>query len=308
MSTIYVENPHNFAQIEPYVIIDKVQIVQELIIASKCYIYDACSFRRHIQITNSQELFSYFKSQEGIIVITRCILMELASHSGILNREYVQYIKDMHAAGLKILILYEEDLYEVLSACFSTNVEINKCLAWAVKTVKTPTSTIESTLKANKALLGDVISGNTTDGSFFTRFFQAVRNNKVSEDNLGEQLIAICVHVLANVPESCEYKYVVMTDDKGAIGLIKKATKNIIEHKQVKAFSAMTTTKMVQQMYELSIITDKDRIEEILFIGSSEDTLKFIGSEKYDLDSEEKKMTYSELAEKIMSKEIHINY
>lgn len=305
----YVVNPHNFNEIAQYVVVEKHIIKSEIINAKKCYFYDACSFRKHAHLKHPEYIFDFIKKFDGVIVITRCILMELASHSGILNSEYIEYIKNMYDTGLKALILYEEDLFDVLSLCFASNATINNYLSWAVKTVKSQISTIESTLKTNRTLLEDVIKKkDVADSTLFTRFFNEVRDNKESGDNLGEELIAMCVHLLANIPEGFNYKYVVMTDDKGAIGLINKVDKNVFEHEEIHAFSALTTTRLAQRLFEEKIICKKDQLEEVLFTVSLDNMLKILGSEEYDLKPEEKTFTYNELAEKIMVNTIHINY
>ncbi len=250
MATIYTDNPHNFSDIEPYIITQAQEIAQEIIMAEKCYFYDTCSFRKHVQIIHQEYQFEFIKRTGGVVVITRTILMELASHSGTMNQEYVEYIKKMHTEGLKVLVMYEEDLFYVLEQCFSTNATINGCLS-----------------------------------------------------------IAVCIHLLANIPDIISYKYVVLTEDKGAIGIINKASKNVFEHNGKYSFSALTTTRLTQRLYEKGIITNKSQVEEILSGGASDDMIKVLASEEYDLEPKEKTMTYQELAEKIVTPNaIHINY
>lgn len=309
MAAIYMENPHNFSDIEAHVLVEKEEIQQEILLKDKLYFYDTCSFRKHIYMQNPDYLFEFIKRNKGVVIIIRCILMELASHSGILNPEYIDYIKKMQGAGLKVLVIYEEDLFDVLSRCFSTNTVINNFLSWAVKTVKRPTSTIDTTLKADRNLLDSIIKGNATEGTLFQEFFQSVKSNKESGDNLGEELIAVCMHLLANIPDSKDYKYVVLTEDKGAIGLINKTSKNVYEHIGKYALSALTTARLAQRLYEENIIFDKIQVEEILSAGAANTVIKILGSEEYDLEIKEKVMTCSELAEKIVtSNAIHINY
>ena len=308
MEAVYVENPHNFNVIEPYVIAAKEQLVQEIIIANQCYFYDACSFRKHAHMEHPEYVFDFIKKYDGVIIITRCILMELASHSGILNSEYIEYIKKIHSAGIRVLILYEEDLFDVLNLCFTTSAVINNYLSWAVKTVKRPTSTIASVLKTNRNLLDDIMENNVTDRTLFERFFREVRANKESGDNLGEELITICIHLLANIPENYNYKYVVMTDDKGAIGLINKAAYNVLTHRGVRAFSALSTTRLAQRLYEENMVSQKEQVEKVISVGVIHNMVTIFGSEEFDLEAKEKTMTCRELAEKIVRNKIHINY
>ncbi len=305
----YTVSPLNFDEINSYVLVDKLKITQEILIADTCYFYDACAFRKHIYMKRPENLFEFIKKNKGIVIIIRSIIMELASHGGMLNIEYIKYIQKMQEAGIKVLILYEEDLFEILSQCFTTNIVINDFLSWAIKTVKRPTSTITETLNADKKLLNDIVKGNSKGGFLFNSFFQAVRSNKESGDNLGEELISICVHVLSNIPNTKSYKYVVLTEDRGAIRLINKVSKNIYEYIGKYTISALTTVKITQRLYEEEIISSKDQVEEILSIGMVGNIIKILGSEEYDLEMKEKTMTCCELAEKIVTPNaIHINY
>ena len=62
--------------------------------------------------------------------------------------------------------------------------------------MRSPVSTIEFTLKADEKLYSEVIEGkNLRQSDLYIRFFSAVRGNKEHYDNLGEELIAICVHI-----------------------------------------------------------------------------------------------------------------
>lgn len=126
----YTDNPHNITEISSYVTMKKEIIVAEIIGSQKCYFYDACSFRRHANLDNvhAEYLLRYIKNQRGVVVITRCILMELASYSGLLKQEYIEYIKRISDFGIKVLIIYEEDLFSVMEVCFSTNKAINNYL------------------------------------------------------------------------------------------------------------------------------------------------------------------------------------
>lgn len=309
MATCYVETPHNIREIERYVLTDGERIASEIMNARRCYFYDACSFRKHAQMEHPEYVFEFVKRDNGIMVITGCVLMELASHSGFLNAEYVEYMKKMYEAGIQVLILYEEDIFDILSLCFASNTVINRQLSLAVRAVKRPTGTMEDTLKENKSLRNEIFGDDITDGTLFRRFFGEVRSNKESGDNLGEELLAVCVHLMSNIPEVYDYKYVIMTEDKGAIGLVHKAAHNVLLYRNVRAFSALTTSRLAQRLYEETIISGKSQVEEMLSVGAAGATLKILGSEEYDLEPKEKTMTCSELAEKIITPNaIHINY
>jgi len=310
MATVYKEIPHNFSSIEPYVICDKEQMVQAMVLAAKCYFYDACSFRFHSNLQNPASIISYLLSGNGIVIITRGILMELAAQDGMLKQGYIDYIKKMHTNGIRIFVMYEEDVFDIMNVCCTTIEAINNYLLYAVRTIRIPTGTVTDTLNNEPALKNEVlVRSAVTDGTLYSRFFKAVRANKEPGDNLGEELLVICAHILANIPEKSEYKYVILTDDKGAVGLLKKALKNSFDYLKKYMFTALTTPRIAQCLYEEGFITEKEETADILSVCVQEGKIRFLGSEEYDLDIKEKHMRYQDLADKIVTPNaIHINY
>lgn len=307
MATSYTDCPLNMTDIMQYILTNKSQCAQEILLAKRCFFYDACSFRHHSNMKHPEYLFEYIKRENGIVVITRTIIMELASASHSLNAEYVEYLKRLYTFGIKILVIYEEDVFEALNLYYTSNASINKCLDVAVKVAKSATGTISDVLNANKVLRQNLMTEGNTDSTLFSRFFSEVRAYKESGDNLGEEMIAICVHMLSNVVEGYDYKYFVFTDDKGAIGLINRVQNNIWTHLGTKTVSAMTTVRLAQKLYQKSIITLRDQVLEIVSVGAKENVVKILASEEYDLEPKEKKMTRSELTDKIITPNaIHI--
>lgn len=309
MSVDYTDVPHNIEAILPYVITEKDKIIIEMTEKQTCYFYDTCSFRRHANLdrVKAEYLLKYFKNQDSTIVITRCILMELASHSGILNQEYIEYIKRIKDFGISVLVIYEEDLFSVMEVCFSTNAAINEYLCWAVRAVKCPVSTITETLEQNIRIKNEVIKGKNSDSSgVYRRFFQAVRSNKESGDNLGEELLAVCLHILSHLPGEEDGKFCVITDDKGAAGkmaLMFKASARYHHGKKVGIFS---TPKLAQILYREQILQDHEHMKAILGTGTA-GNIAVLGMLIYDIRSREISVSRDELADLIMQPNgIHI--
>lgn len=302
MADGYTDTPYNFSEIEPWVITDVDRIVAEIYGRKKCYFYDTCSFRRHAGLNSSEAKYflKYVQKQYGIIIITRCILMELASHSGLLNQEYVQYMRTISEAGIKILVVYEEDFFAVMEMCFSTNAVINSYLCWAVRMIKNPVSTITATLEQEDFLYDKIIKGKKLENcGMYEQFFKAVRKNKESGDNLGEELLAICLHMLSHIPEEQDGKFCVITDDKGAgskIDMLFKKTARQYRGKKIVIFS---TAKLVQVLYNESILKDKNDIIKILSTGQ-EGLVSVLGTRIFDLRNDEITMSCEKLAELIM--------
>jgi hypothetical protein len=310
MTKTYDETPQNFSDIVPYIIIDAKQSASEIVAAVKCYFYDACSFRKHMNLNQPEYLFAYIMQTSGIVVITRCIIMELCSNDNKLWQEHISYIKKLNTAGIKVLVIFEEDIFEAEQLCFSSTAQINKHLANAVKTVKGKAGTVEATLKSNPILTKMIFTDiESTDKNKYSKFFKKVRANKESGDSLGEELIIICMHILSNIPEINAYKYTLFSEDKAAISQLGRAFKNICQYLNTKSVNAITSAKLAQLLFEENIITEKTQVEEILSAGNTGTNIKILCSEKFDMVPTFKTLSCNELAVKISnSTGIHINY
>lgn len=296
------ETPDNFAEIAAYVITETEEIVKEIILAEKCYFYDTCAFRNHMMIANPEYIYKYIKKMGGIVIITRCILMEMCSNNNRLWDEHITYIRNMSQYGIKVLVIYEEQVVNVLNTCYSGISQINGMLSFAVRAVKSKTGTIETVLSKNPVLKKElIVFYENQDSSLAERFFREVRMNKASEDNLGEELIAVCVHMLANIREVIRYKYIVLTDDKGAITLLGKTMHNVEQHIERQCISGVTTAKLCWLMVQERILSEKEQVQNIIAAGNAGETIKVYCSGVFELSPNEKTMRTDEFAEKLIN-------
>ncbi|MCI8994558.1 MAG: hypothetical protein HFI30_02550 [Lachnospiraceae bacterium] len=302
MSAGYTDTPHNMEEIAPYVIVEKKDIAAEILERKTCYFYDTCSFRRYSNLNREEaEYFlKYVKAQDGILVLNRCILMELASHSGVLNPEYVRYIKYSRELGIPILVLYEEDLFSVMDLVFSTNAAINTYLCWAVRSIRGPVSTITETLEQNARLYDEVIRGKNLDHrDMYQRFFQAVRQKKEAGDHLGEELLAICLHILSYLPGEEDGKFNIITDDKGAAGKIDQLFKKTARQYKGKRVGIFSTPKIVQILHREKILENREHMKAILSTGT-EGNLAVLGARIFDVRSQKISIDAEQLTDLIL--------
>lgn len=303
MATTYTENPDNYNDIESFVKADVKDIKNAFYSANRVLFYDACSFQRHSNLADKERdiLINYFKDHGTLICITRCILMELASDYHKLAEEHIDFIKRMNDAGVNVAIFNEEYTYDILSECFSTNEKINEYLVWALRTVKSPVSTIEETLKADEKLYAEVIEAkNLKKSDLYYRFFDAVRGNKEHADNLGEELIAICVHILSYLPGVFDGKLCILTDDKGAAGKIDSVMRRTNPRNRGAKIILFSTPKLVQHMFEEQVPMSEEEMIRLISQGAS-GKIAVMGITAYDLVVNEKiSMTGRELVQKIM--------
>lgn len=303
MATAYTETPSNLSEIMPFIVTD-IKVIKNLFYsADRVIFYDACSFQRHSHLANRERsiLIRYYNAHATTIFITRCILMELASDRGMLAEEFIEFIKAMSENEIKVVLFDEEYIYDILSECFSVNEKINAYLLWEVRVCKSPTSTITETLKENTKLMAEVLEGkNLQQSDVYDRFFTAVRGNKEHDDNLGEELIAICVHILSHLPGAYDGKLCVMTDDKGAAAKIDSVMKKTDVRNRGVKIALFSTPKLVQHMFQEQVEISEDEMVTILSQGAS-GKIVVMGITAYDFDVNRSiSMTSRELAHKIM--------
>lgn len=301
MATTYAENPDNFDEIAQFVETEIKDIKGLFFNAQRVFFYDACSFQRHSNLADREKdiLIKYFRDQEIVLFITRCVVMELASDQHKLTDQYISFVKKLSCSGVKVVLFNEESTYDILSECFATNEKINGYLMWAVRTVKTPVSTIEYTIKSDRKLKSEVIEGKNLKASdLYSRFFTVVRGNKEHGDNLGEELIAVCVHILSYLPGVIDGKLCVLTDDKGAAGKIDSVMKRTNPKNRGAKVLLFSTPKLVQHMFKEHIEISKDEMIHIISQGVP-GNIKVMGITSFNLSVENFSMSSIELVDKI---------
>lgn len=303
MATTYTETPDNYCEIEVS-IITRIQEIKKVFFCAKSVLfYDACSFQRHSNLADKEKsiLIKYFKERGIVIFITRCILMELAGDQHRLTEKYIDFMKELYDAGIKVVIFNEEYTYDILSECFSTVERINEFLMWAVRMVKTPVSTVADALKADEKLHSEVMEGkNLKSSDLYQRFFSAVGGNKEHEDNLREELISICVHILSYLPGVPDGKLCVLTDDKGAAGKIDSVMRKTNLQYRGSKIILYSTPKLVQHMFRENVELSEDEMVNLISQGTS-GNITVMGITAFDLKVVEKiSMSCIDLAQKIM--------
>lgn len=305
MTKGYSEIPENWTAVESYV--NKGELKEEIYRTGKCFFYDACSFRYHANLDekDSEKIHNYILQNQGIVVVIRSILMELASHSGVLEEKYIQYFKYMAERGIHVYIIYEEELFEIMQICFAANEVINSYLTWAVRKIKRPTSTIETVMKAELSLQEKIIKGkNCSNRELYRDFFTKVRMEKEAGDNLGEEMIGICVYILSRLPEE-DGKFCVITDDREAAGRIYAMFESTNPKYRGRRIILYSTPKIAQRLYDEGVVKESRELLPLLLTGT-DGHRKVFGSEIYDFKDREISLSCEEIAEKIVDRKIHI--
>lgn len=308
MRSFYTETPDNWETLVTY--INKENFISAVFSGKCCFFYDTCSFRYHAGLSwgDSENILRYIKDESGIVILTRCVIMELATKKHSINQEYIEYLTHIRKSEVDVYIINEEDIFDVMSVCFGSNRVINSYLSWAVRLLATPVSTIKSTLDSELSLENEIIRMKGAERSdVYLRFFSSVRANKEEQDNLGEELIAVCMHVLANIPGECDGKFRVITDDKCAAGMIDHMFKKTSNNYQGSRIVLYSTCKLIQILHRKGYIHDR---REILGLVSMyrHGNIRFLGTEIYDIENREISMRKELFAEGILTDSINVTF
>ncbi len=301
-ATSYAEIPENFRETVPFVCTDIKEIRALFFCGERVIFYDACSFQRHSGLPSPERIIltNFFKKRGAVIFITRCILMELAGERHILPKQIVDFMQALSDAGLRVVLFNEEHVRDILAECFSSQKRINEYLLWAVRTVKTPVSSIMDALKSDKKLYAAVIEGkNLKSSDLYQKFFAGARGCKAHDDNPGEELLSVCLHVLANLPGLPAGKLCVVTDDKGAAGRIDSVMRKSGFQNPAARIILYSTPKLAQHMYHEHDNLTWDNLVNLLSAGIS-GNITVMGFTPFDIAVQEKiSMSPRDLARKI---------
>ena len=133
--------------------------------------------------------------------------------------------------------------------------------------------------------------------------------NQLSYKDLGEELLTVCVHLLANLPSCRNYQFIVLTEETGALFLINKALQNSYTHLKQHRFSAVTTPRLAQHLYSTGILSGQEQVQELLSANLQGDSIGILGSGPYHLTPQRMTLSPAELAQKIISPDaLYIHY
>ena len=125
-------------------------------------------------------------------------------------------------------------------------------------------------------------------------------NNKESGDNLGEEILAICLHILSHVPGMKDGKLCVITEDKGGAGKINSLMQATNRYYKGARIIIYSTPKLIQTMIYSNIKINKEDLSSFLRADDGSNIV-ITGTTEYDFHScRNISLTKSELVELLM--------
>lgn len=262
MTKKYHEVPTNFDSIKDCIIYNKESVIESFFAGSFIFFYDTCSILHHSSSKHRNHIIKFLHKKSATIIITRTVLMELSPNT--IHPTQIKYINELYDSGLKILLFEEEFVFDCLKEFMViSNKDANLLLGYAAKEVsKSKTKTYELLHTILPSSFSEKLKGNNPgDKELYANFFKYSRESKEEGDSLAEELILICIIVLSKMSLG---RYVFFSDDLRARIKIIDTIKYINKWHSFKDLYQLTTAATVYKMYIDKILTDKEKMIEIM--------------------------------------------
>lgn len=263
MNKNYKYTPENFNDIKDYII--ESNYIEDIIKAKYCFFYDTCSILTHSNSMNRNKIIDYIKIKKGVVIITRTVLMELQDKHNIIQQQQVDYLKELYLNSVKIILLNEEDIFKILNQLIDTNIsESNKLLGYSIIQV----SNVKGTIYDIKNNIAENIFKEMMDDKknnkkeLYTEFFELARNEKKSNDNLGEELMFICFIVLTRT--KLIGKLVFLSNDLKSRDSIISLNLYTKKHFNREEPYQLTSSTMVYNLFKEKLIEQRSEMSEML--------------------------------------------
>ena len=305
MSTLYSELPDNLNEISSFLKTDFAECKTLIEEAGLVIFYDASSVQHHSVLSElvQTKICRYIKSNNGLVVLTKCILMELAGERHTLHEGVVSFLTRIAESDIQLLLFEESWTFEYLTDMGMSTSQANQVLHYAVRKFKSPGSTILECIKNHEALKALVAEGKVPNKKdLCKRFFYTARQNKQPQDNLGEDLIGICLYMLMHLTAQPSHKFTVFTDDKFAARVILNSIKSIPSDITDKRPGIFSSIKLFQTLYTEENSLTKEELKESIKRLYSDEVRVLALMEKSDLETNLYRFTAQALTNLIAEK------
>ncbi|MGN1032928.1 MAG: hypothetical protein ACI4PU_05650, partial [Intestinibacter sp.] len=261
MIKVCKDTPRNFEDIQNY--LEKDNFIEEIIKAKHCFFYDTCSIITHSNSINREKIVKYIKLKEGIIILTKTVLMELQNSSNIIEEQQVSYFKDLYDGGIKIILLNEEEIIDILKEVLTmSTADFNKLLGIAINEVSKFKGTIYEIKNDDpNQLTKKMMDNRTNKREYYSDFFNFARSKKKPKDNLAEELMFICFIVLSRV--NLIGKLVYLSNDLKSRDLVISLNKFTADKHDKEEPYQLTSARMIYNLFKLDLIKTKEEMIEM---------------------------------------------
>lgn len=305
MTRMYKETPDNFSEIQKFLVEEN--YIGLILMAKHCFFYDTCSIVRHSNSRNRKKIADYIYDKEGIVILTRTVLMELQNSNNIIEDVQIKYIQDLYDKGIKIVLLNEEDIFNILNEVISISIsDSNKLLGLSINTVSKSKGIVYEIKTNDPQKIVDKMFDSKSRVQYYKEFFELARSNKRSQDNLAEELMFICFIVLSRIP--LINKLVFLSNDLKSREIVLSINKYTRDKHHKEEPYQLTSAKLIFNLFKSRLIEHKEDIVE-MFNKSTGGDINVYYMGEYDIDLKHKSFSKEELADNIFEqKEFKVIY
>lgn len=301
MEKIYKEVPDNFNDLKDYLVQEREIYIDNFLEAENIYFYDTCSIQCHSNSNNRDKIITYIKNTNGIVVITRTVLMELGGNGGFIQDSVIDYISEFYNANVPVILFNEEELFYILKSILSlTTEECNKLLGNVIGQVASYEGTIYEIKRENpNNIYRRLHNPNYSSDCLYKEFFDFARSYKSSGDNLGEELMFICFCILSKI--HLLSKLIFLSNDiksRDSVISVNEYTKR--HHDKIEPYQ-LTTATLLYKLQRERLITSKSHLTEI-FKKSFNGNVPFYYTDEFSINMEYNKLPVPELVDLIFEK------
>lgn len=297
MSNVYLEIPANYSLISSILISKRTDYLYILMTSNELYFYDTCSIQCHSNSINRNKIINFIKAKGGNIIITQTVLSELGGFGGNIQENVLDYINEIHNAGINIILMKEEDsLYIIRKNSDISYQDCNLLLGMAAVNSKQNKGCIENIIKEFK-LANKVFNEHTDSKSIYEGFFKFARTKKESGDSLAEELMFIIFIIFLSMPPIPQIIFF-SNDRRSLSSLVSTNTYTKLHYEGRKVYH-LTTTTLIYKLYKDGLITSKAEFKELLDSSYSQDNINAYYSDKYSINIEENSFTKTDLIDRV---------
>lgn len=301
METRYKREPNNFRDIKELLTIEDNDILNLFLSAKELYFYDTCSLQCHSRSINKNKIAEYIKFNDGVVVITQTVLMELGGENGEIEESVINYLREIKDNGISIVLFKEEKILYILRECTEqTYDECNKDLAYAIGEVSSATKGIVEIIDAELQFKRNIFKNTTSSKFKFKEFFDFALSKKTSGDNMGEEMMFICFIILSKI--QVIEKLIFLSNDlksRSAIcSIIKYTNRRYSKHPY-----QLTSSTLFYKLVKSKLVETKEELKELMEKTNKENNINLYYTDKYSINLEEGSLTIDEYVNKVFDED-----
>lgn len=305
MLKTYTEIPSNIDELLS-ITVEEEDKTTHLITAGSLWFIDTCSIMHIANCKSIKGFIDEIIASQGSIVITATILMELTSKDSKIKKEHMQVFNVMHAAGIPIIYLKEEEIFNVIFKCMDNVALVNQQFIYFIRELIHSNGAIDKVMRNSPCY--QLHLEDLNNRGLVKKYCEFFRNEKTSKDSLGEEMLLLCMMLLTCLPKNIiknqPIDMFLYSDDKRTLSKVS-AIFNYLKRQgnqkpQNKKCMFYTTHRLAFDLYRSEKIVENE-LRDYLSCTISNNNLQGLCMTTYSLTNEDYDYSIDELVDQIVN-------